>query len=74
MTYVNPVLAYGPERFFERARDCGVAGVILTDLPPEEAAGLQGRAAAAGVATVQLVAPTTPDERIARIAASRWAS
>jgi tryptophan synthase alpha chain len=70
MTYVNPLLAYGAERFFDTARRAGVAGVILTDLPPEEAAALQGRAAQAGIATVQLVAPTTPEERVARIAAT----
>jgi len=70
MTYVNPVLAYGAERFFERARRAGIAGVILTDLPPEEAAALHDRATQAGIATVQLVAPTTPEERVARIAAS----
>lgn len=70
MTYVNPVLAYGPEAFFERARDSGVEGIILTDLPPEEAGSLHRAAAARGIATVQLVAPTTPDDRIARIAES----
>src|SRR5262245_50808157 len=37
MTYVNPVLAYGADAFLRRARQCGIEGVILTDLPPEEA-------------------------------------
>ena len=70
MTYVNPVLAYGPERFLRRARSCGVVGILLTDLPPEEAGALQALASRAGIANVQLVAPTTPEERVARIAAT----
>ncbi len=46
MTYWNPVLAFGPGRFLERAAAAGVAGLIVVDLPPEEAAGF----AAAGAA------------------------
>jgi len=70
MTYVNPVLAYGPDAFFGRAQGCGVEGIILTDLPPEEAGALHRAAADCGIATVQLVAPTTPPDRVVRIAAS----
>jgi tryptophan synthase alpha chain len=70
MTYVNPVLTYGPDAFFGRAWSCGVEGIILTDLPPEEAGSLHRAAADFGIATVQLVSPTTPPGRVARIAES----
>jgi tryptophan synthase alpha chain len=64
MSYVNPILSYGPERFAADAAAAGVAGVILPDLPPEESesvvAALRGR----GLATVFLVAPTSSEERI----------
>lgn len=70
MTYVNPVLAYGVEAFMSRARQAGVAGVILTDLPPEEATEMHAAAAAEAIATVQLVAPTTPAERMRLVAAT----
>jgi tryptophan synthase alpha chain len=64
MSYVNPILSYGPERFAADAAAAGVAGVILPDLPPEESesvvAALRGR----GLATIFLVAPTSSVERI----------
>jgi tryptophan synthase alpha chain len=64
MSYVNPILAYGPDRFAADAAAAGVAGVILPDLPPEEsetvAAALHGH----GLATIFLVAPTSTEERI----------
>ena len=70
MTYVNPVLAYGPDAFMRRARASGVQGVILTDLPVEEPDqdDLLEAAARHGIASVLLVAPTTPRERMASIA------
>jgi tryptophan synthase alpha chain len=64
MTYVNPILSYGPERFAADAATAGVAGAILPDLPPEEAASVAGALQAKGLATVFLVAPTSSDERI----------
>jgi tryptophan synthase alpha chain len=67
MGYVNPVLRYGPERFFHDAREAGVDGVILPDLPPEERDLLAGHASACGIDLVHLIAPTTPDDRIRRI-------
>jgi tryptophan synthase alpha chain len=70
MTYVNPVLAYGPARFMQAARDAGVAGVLLTDVPVEEGAELCRLAAAQALGVVQLVAPTTSDERLAHIVAA----
>ncbi len=68
MTYVNPVLAYEPSRFAEHAARAGVAGVIVPDLPLEEAAAVVEPLREAGVDTVLLVAPTSPEERIRRIA------
>jgi len=67
MTYANPILAYGPERFARDAAGSGVDGVILTDVPPEELPALWGVLRAAGLATVLLVTPLTRSERVARI-------
>lgn len=64
MTYFNPVLAFGPERFAVSAREAGVDGVLIVDLPAEEAEEFVPAARGAGLATVFLVAPTTPDRRI----------
>jgi len=69
MTYVNTVLAPGVERFVERLAACGVSGLIVPDLPFEEADLLAGPAQDAGIALIPLVAPTTPDERLAAIGA-----
>lgn len=68
MGYYNPVLAYGLERFCHDAASSGVCGLIIPDLPAEEAGPLQAAAYAHGLALVFLVPPTTPDERIASIA------
>lgn len=65
MTYVNPVFAMGVRRFAAIAASRGVDGVIVPDLPAGEAAELREATAACEVALVPLVAPTTPDERIA---------
>lgn len=64
MTYVNPVLAYGVERFATDARAAGVAGALFTDLPAGAAPELEG-AVAAHLDLIRLVAPTTTDERLA---------
>ncbi len=68
MGYYNPVLAYGLDRFCEKARQSGVCGLIIPDLPPEESAPLHEAAQRQGLSLIFLVPPTTPDERIARIA------
>ncbi|GBD08254.1 Tryptophan synthase alpha chain [Candidatus Thermoflexus japonica] len=70
MTYINPVMAWGISRFLAEAVQAGVHGLIVPDLPLEEAEELQVAAGAAGLAWVPLAAPTTPDERLARIAAT----
>jgi tryptophan synthase alpha chain len=67
MGYVNPILAYGAERFFRDAADAGADGLILPDLPPEEAEPLHGPARQAGLEWIFLAAPTSSDERLARI-------
>jgi len=68
-SYLNPLLSYGLERLAGAARDAGVDGVLVTDLPPEEADGWLAVARAAALDTVFLAAPTSPDRRLARIAA-----
>ena len=65
MTYFNPINRYGLERFAADAADAGADGVILTDLPPEEAADWKKAADNAGIATIFLVAPTSTKDRIA---------
>jgi len=67
MTYINPVLSFGVDTFASAAADAGVDGVILPDLPLDEAAGVRASMHAAGVAVIPLVAPTTTPDRLARI-------
>ncbi|MCE5282280.1 MAG: tryptophan synthase subunit alpha [Deltaproteobacteria bacterium] len=61
--YYNPILAYGPERFAKDAAASGVDGILVVDLPPEEAAELRKYTDPAGLAFITLVAPTTDPER-----------
>jgi tryptophan synthase alpha chain len=68
MGYYNPILAYGLERFCVAAREAGISGLIVPDLPPEEALALKAAADKQGLALIFLIPPTTPDERIANIA------
>lgn len=71
-TYSNPLLNRGMEAFCDAAAAAGAAGLVVPDLPLEEAEKLSAVAAARGLDLVLLVAPTTPPERMARIhAASR---
>jgi len=67
MTYYNPVYHYGEARFIKRAREVGVDGLIIPDLPPEEAKDLIKAARKQQLATVFFIAPTTKKERIKRI-------
>ena len=64
MSYANPLIRGGIERFAARARDAGVDGVIVSDLPPEESEEVWGALDAHGLATILLVAPTTSPERV----------
>jgi tryptophan synthase alpha chain len=67
MTYYNIVLSAGPARFMARAASAAVAGVIVPDLPVDEADAVRAAADEAGVALVALAAPTTGDARLAEI-------
>jgi len=67
-TYYNPVLAFGLKAFARTAAEAGVDGVIVVDLPLEEAGPLAAEAEGAGLDLVQLVAPTSTPERVRRIA------
>jgi tryptophan synthase alpha chain len=68
MTYLNPILAYGEDAFLADAAGVGVRGVIVPDLPVDEAAEWIDRCRAARVATVFLAAPNSTPERLGRIA------
>ncbi|HTD37461.1 MAG TPA: tryptophan synthase subunit alpha [Candidatus Limnocylindrales bacterium] len=69
-TYVNPVDRYGPERFARDARAAGAVGAIVPDVPLEELDSFAPPLRAAGLAIPLLIAPTTPHERAARLAAA----
>ena len=69
-TYSNPLLNMGMEQFCEAAAGAGVAGLVVPDLPLEEAERLSPLAAQHGLDLVLLVAPTTPEPRMKRIAAA----
>lgn len=69
MGYFNPVLQYGPRRFVEAARQAGVDGLIVPDLPLEEAEELDGPCRDLGLGIVPLVAPVSSEERVKLLAA-----
>jgi tryptophan synthase alpha chain len=67
-SYANPLLRYGLKRTATDARDAGADGMLVTDLPPEEAGDWLGAARAADVDTVFLAAPTSPEARLRLVA------
>jgi tryptophan synthase alpha chain len=67
-SYYNPLLQRGLERLAGEAAAAGVDGVLVTDLPPEEADNWLAAARGAGLDTVFLAAPTSPPERLRRVA------
>ncbi len=67
MGYLNPLLAYGVARFCDDAAAAGVDGVIVVDLPSEEADLLAPDAARNGIDIIRLVAPTTSDARLQQV-------
>ena len=69
MGYLNPVEIRGPERYARQAAEAGVDGVLLVDLPPEEADEVRAAFEAEGIALVLLVSPTTGPARLARLCA-----
>jgi tryptophan synthase alpha chain len=68
MTYVNPVYRHGFEAFLTDAGGAGVAGIIVPDLPVDEAVEWTAACVGHGIASVQLAAPGTSDDRLAWIA------
>lgn len=70
MSYVNPIFHFGYARFAKEAAAAGVDGLIVPDLPPEEAAELIEATAAHNLHTVFLIAPTSRPERVRTIAAA----
>jgi tryptophan synthase alpha chain len=69
-SYFNPLLQYGPERLAREARAAGADGVLVTDLPPEEATDWLTFLRAADLDTIFLAAPTSPDARLQKVAAA----
>ena len=75
LTYWNPVIQFGlrqngssPGAFIRAARSCGVAGLIVPDMPIEEGEALRQAAASAGLCAIFLAAPTSPPQRLRAIA------
>lgn len=67
MTYFNPIFHYGLKHFAVRCKESGVDGVIVPDLPPEEAGPWIKEARELELDTIFIVAPTSPPERIGRV-------
>jgi len=67
LTYYNPVFRMGLENFFRLASNCGVDGVVVPDLPVEEAEAYREAARTCGVDTIFLAAPSTTNERLRKI-------
>ena len=68
MGYYNPFLAYGLPRLVERMVEVGTSGLIVPDLPLEESAELTALLESRDLGLIQLVAPTTPPERLRKLA------
>ncbi|MEK7953676.1 tryptophan synthase subunit alpha [Luteolibacter soli] len=69
-TYLNPIFTYGFEKFHADAAAAGADGILLLDLPPDEAKENDDLARGEGLKHIRLIAPTTPDERVKLLAAS----
>jgi len=67
MTYYNPVFRYGVEKFVEKAADAGISGLIVPDIPVEEAADLKNSCEKHGLDLIFLIAPTTTEGRVQKI-------
>ena len=67
MGYYNPIYSHGVESFLKVAKDAGIDGLIIVDLPPEEDAELCLPAQAAGLNFIRLATPTTDDKRLPRV-------
>ena len=67
MGYYNPIYSYGVEKFLKNAKDSGIDGLIIVDLPPEEDDELCIPAQAVGINFIRLATPTTDDKRLPRV-------
>ena len=67
MTYINPIYVYGVEKFAKKTKECGVAGVIVPDVPFEEREEIRETFASYGLTVISMVAPTSA-ERVKMIA------
>ena len=70
MTYYNPVLKYGLEKFSAACAGAGISGIIIPDLPPDEGSDLEAISQRQGLDLIYLLAPTSTEERI-RLTAKR---
>jgi tryptophan synthase alpha chain len=70
MTYYNPVLKYGLDKFSTACTNAGISGIIIPDLPPDEGSDLEAISQGQGLDLIYLLAPTSTEERI-RLAAER---
>jgi tryptophan synthase alpha chain len=68
-SYANPILRFGLDRFADRAKEAGVDGVLILDLPIEEADDFRGMMVRRQIDTIFLLSPTTTDARIRKAAA-----
>ncbi len=68
MGYLNPLLRYGVDQFCTDAAAAGLDGLILPDLPPEEAGEIDAACRAHGIDLIMFVAPTSNEDRIAHVA------
>ena len=66
-SYCNPIASMGSAPFAKRAADTGVDGVLVVDLPAEEAAELRSQTDPAGIDFISLVAPTTGSDRVRKV-------
>ena len=62
--YFNPIFVFGEEKFCQMAKEHGINGLIVPDLPPEEAEKFKRTANGSGLSTIFLLAPTSHEERI----------
>ena len=70
MGYYNPILTYGVQRFCEDAAKAGADGLIIVDVPPEEADEVEPHATANGLDLIRLIAPTTDEARLPKVLAA----
>lgn len=67
MGYYNPIFSHGVDRFLHEAKEAGIDGLIVVDLPPEEDSELCIPAQAAGLNFIRLATPTTDDKRLPKV-------